>query len=131
MEPLKKAFGDLYQNLELVEADLLDEESMMKACEGSTYIVHTASPFPLDKPKDPENELYKPAVNGTMSVMKAAQANKVKRVVITSSVVAIYETKDKLTKHTFTPEDWTDIESAAPYPKSKTMAERAAWDFQA
>ena len=45
IEPLKKAFGEYFDQLELVEADLLDEISLMKACTGSTYIVHTASPF--------------------------------------------------------------------------------------
>jgi nucleoside-diphosphate-sugar epimerase len=53
MEPLKKAYGEeLFAQLELVEADLLNEESMFKAIEGATYVVHTASPFPLVEPKD-------------------------------------------------------------------------------
>ena len=52
MEPLEKAFGEHFKNLELVEADLLDEASLIKAAEGCTYIVHTASPFPLSGSKD-------------------------------------------------------------------------------
>lgn len=71
MEPLKLAFGELFDQLELKEADLLDEASMLAALEGSDYIVHTASPFPIAKPKH-ENELINPAVNGTMAVVKAA-----------------------------------------------------------
>jgi nucleoside-diphosphate-sugar epimerase len=59
--------------------------------EGSTYIVHTASPFPIEKPKD-ENVLIKPAVEGTLAVMKAARLNKVKRVVVTSSIASIFKT---------------------------------------
>jgi len=58
--------------LELVEADLMDENSIMQAIEGSDYVVHTASPFPIVQPKD-EDELIKPAVNGTLSVMKACK----------------------------------------------------------
>ena len=69
IEPLKKAFGAHFEQLELVEADLCDEASIIKAAEGCTYIVHTASPFPIASPKD-ENELIKPAVNGTLAVMK-------------------------------------------------------------
>ena len=87
IEPLKKAFGAYFQQLELVEADLLDEASMIKAAEGCTYIVHTASPFPIDAVKD-EQTLIKPAVEGTLAAMKAAQKYKCKRVVVTSSVVA-------------------------------------------
>lgn len=64
---------------------------MIQAMEGSTYIVHTASPFPIENPKD-ENVLIKPAVEGTLAVMKAARLNKVKRVVVTSSVASIFKT---------------------------------------
>jgi dihydroflavonol-4-reductase len=63
---------------------------MMRACEGANYIVHTASPFPIQAPKD-ESVLIKPAVEGTMAIMEAAKANNVKRVVITSSIAAIYK----------------------------------------
>ncbi len=93
IEPLKKAFGEYFDQLELVEADLLDENSLMKACSGSTYIVHTASPFPIENPRH-EDELIKPAVEGTLAIMKAARANKVKRVVITSSIAAIMVSQD-------------------------------------
>ena len=81
---------------------------MIDACEGSQYIVHTASPFSMQMPKD-ENELIKPAVEGTLAVMKAAQKYKVKKVVITSSVSAVGDglPDDHLT---YTEEDWTNIE---------------------
>jgi len=81
----------------------------------------------LDKPKD-EMVLIKPAVDGTMAAMRACHKHKVKRIVITSSIAAIYKCKDK-TKVDFSNEDWTDCEIAEPYEKSKTMAEKAAWDF--
>jgi nucleoside-diphosphate-sugar epimerase len=125
--PLRTAFGEYFDQLELAEADLLNEESLYKAIEGSTYVVHTASPFIITKPTH-EDVLIKPAVEGTMAVMRAAQKNKVKRVVITSSIVAIYVSADK-NKTDFTIDDWTDLSIAGAYEKSKTMAERAAWDF--
>ena len=128
LEPLEKAFGkDLYAKLELVEADLLDEQSLLKAAEGCEYIVHTASPFPIVAPSD-EMELINPAVNGTLAMMKAAHKNKAKRIVITSSVAAIYKSSDA-TKNRFTADDWTEIDIASPYEKSKTLAEKAAWDY--
>lgn len=72
IKPLQKAFGEHFDSLELVEADLTNEESIIKACEGATYIVHTASPFPLEQPKD-ENDLIRPAVDGTLAAMRAAK----------------------------------------------------------
>ena len=86
--PIREGIGELFDQLELVEADLLDEESLIKAVEGSTYVLHVASPFVLEEPKD-ENVLIKPAVEGTLAVMKAAKASKTKRVVVTSSIAAI------------------------------------------
>ena len=78
--------------MELVEADLLDEASIINACEGSTYVIHTASPFSF---RETEEALVKPAVNGTLAVMRACTQHKVKRVVITSSIAAIrYSSKE-------------------------------------
>ena len=112
ISPLRKAFGEYFEQLELVEADLLDEESMIKAIEGSTYVAHIASPFVMMKPKD-EDDLIKPAVNGTLAAMKACRASKVKRIVITSSVASISACSeiDRPDDNTFTEENWTDIES--------------------
>ena len=87
--PIRKAFGENFDQLELFEADLLKPETLDAAIEGMTYVVHTASPFPLETPKD-ENTLIRPAVEGTLAVMRAAHKHKVKRVVITSSVAAIF-----------------------------------------
>jgi dihydroflavonol-4-reductase len=105
IDPLRKAFGELFDQLELVEADLLDAPSLMRAMEGAEYLVHTASPFPFEAPKD-ENVLIKPAVEGTMAALTAAAKNRVKRVVLTSSVAAIMEPEDKKQLH-FTPDDWS------------------------
>ena len=70
--PIREALGANFNQLELVEADLLNEASLIEALSGSTYVLHVASPFVLEQPKD-ENELIKPAVEGTLAVMKAAQ----------------------------------------------------------
>lgn len=95
-------------------------------------MLHVASPFPASSPTN-EDELIRPAVDGVLSVLKACKEDGgVKRVVLTSSIAAInalYETRDEL----WTEEDWTDVDKLrVPYDsylKSKTLAERAAWDF--
>jgi dihydroflavonol-4-reductase len=66
---LRKAFGDWFENLELVEADLLDADSISRAVAGSTYVVHTASPVVFNPKTD--DDVIKPAVDGTLAVMKA------------------------------------------------------------
>lgn len=100
---------------------------MIDAIAGAKYVVHTASPFPLKAPKD-ENELIEPAVNGTLAAMRGAEKHGVTRVVITSSVAAVMTNKDPKKTH-FNDQDWTDLTIAKAYEKSKTLAEKAAWDF--
>ena len=92
-------------------------------------MVHTASPFFLEPPKN-RDDMIKPAVEGTLSVCRAAAANKVKRVVITSSCVAIYNNKDFGPGKKFSRDDWSEVDRCDVYSESKTLAERAAWDFQ-
>ncbi|KAJ1543358.1 hypothetical protein HK096_008551 [Nowakowskiella sp. JEL0078] len=128
--------------LELREIDLLDSaekwEEVVRGCE---YIQHIASPFPLKKPKH-EDDLIKPAVEGTQAVLRAAlKVGGVKRVVLTSSIAAMvsgrqseYDTVASdgtvLKKgHIFDESDWTDIAKADAYSKSKTLAEKSAWEF--
>mmetsp|Transcript_23446 Transcript_23446/g.39223 ORF Transcript_23446/g.39223 Transcript_23446/m.39223 type:complete len:239 (-) Transcript_23446:91-807(-) len=132
-----KHLRDLYPgskySIELVEADLMNSESWTKAVEGCDYILHVASPFPLDEPKDPQ-EVIQPAVEGTLNVLKAASelAKPPKRVIVTSSFYAIGYGVDPRNK-VFTDADWTNPENKAypinSYGKSKVFAERAAWDF--
>lgn len=124
--------GSTYK-VELVEADLMNEESWVGAVEGCDYILHVASPFVIDEPKDP-NDLILPAINGTLNVLKAA-SNMVKppkRVVVTSSSAAVMSGTNPDGK-VYTDEDWTVIDSkeypVSAYTKSKYLAERAAWDF--
>ncbi|GFN91252.1 NADPH-dependent aldehyde reductase ari1-like isoform x2 [Plakobranchus ocellatus] len=114
--------------LELVEADLLNEESWTAAVKDCKYVLHTASPFQFDNPRNPD-EFIKPAVDGTLNVLKAAaNAGTVKRVVITSSVAANWrgERQDGIC----TEDDWSVPEKQESiYERSKTLAELAAWKY--
>lgn len=101
LAPIRKAFGENFSKLELVEADLLKPETLDAAIAGQDFVVHTASPFTLNPPKD-ENELIRPAVEGTLAVVRAAHKHKVKRVVITSSVVSIMVHKVENIKPSYT-----------------------------
>lgn len=130
MAPLLKELGEvLFSEIEFVQADLLDDASIDSAIEGADYVVHIASPVPTGMPKNAD-EVIKPAVQGTISVMKAASKYKIVRVVLTSSTAAVQSEKDKA-KVSFGPEDWADEKEAPSYVQSKILAERAAWDFRA
>ena len=121
--------GDVGARLSVFRADLLADAGWAEAAAGCDYVLHVASPFPSTLPKD-ENELIAPARDGALRVLKAARDAKVKRVVLTSSFAAIgYGGKGRT--DAYTEKDWTDVNdpSVRPYPKSKTIAERAAWDF--
>ena len=128
LAPLRKAFGEDFARIELVEADLLKPESLDQAIAGCQYVVHTASPFPIEKPKD-ESVLVRPAVEGTLAVMRAAHKHGVRRVVVTSSVAAVMCQKPENSKEVYDESDWSDTAVTGPYEKSKTLAEKAAWDF--
>ena len=114
--------------LTFVQADLESDAGWADAMAGVAALVHTASPFPITQPKDPAT-LIRPAVEGTERVLKAAAAAGVTRVVLTSSTVAVLnDTKlDSLQDEA----DWCDVHlpSTTPYAKSKTLAERAAWEI--
>lgn len=114
--------------LSFFEADLTSDQGWNEAVEGCDYVLHVASPFPLEEPED-ENDLIIPARDGSLRVLMAARDAGVKRVVLTSSFAAIgYGTDRK--GHIFDEKDWTDKSAAIPaYIKSKTVAEEAAWEF--
>lgn len=129
LAPLKAAFGELYSKLELVQADLLDEDSIVRAVEGCDYVVHTASPLPIKPPED-ENIVIKPAVDGTLAVLRACHKHNVKKVVVTSSTVTITMKLSENQKDMYTESDWSDIEACyTAYDKSKLLAEKAAWEY--
>lgn len=114
--------------LSFYEADLTNDAGWTEAMKDVTYVLHVASPFPTQNPTD-ENELIIPARDGALRVLKAAKNAGVKRVVLTSSFAAVgYSINPK--DHIFTEDDWTDANVPLPaYIKSKTLAEKAAWDF--
>jgi len=118
---------DPKENLEYCELNLLKDEGWDKAMEGCDYLLHVASPFVIAEPKD-ENEMIKPAVEGTLRALKAAKKAGIKKVVLTSSTVAM--ASDKKKNH-LNQNSWTNpkTDSVSVYTKSKTLAERAAWDF--
>jgi dihydroflavonol-4-reductase len=118
---------DVKENLEFCQLDLLSDTGWDKAMEGCTYVLHVASPFMIAEPKD-ENEMIQPAVEGTLRALKAAKKAGVKKVVLTSSTVSMMGDKKK---NHLTQNSWTnpDTDKVGAYIKSKTIAEKAAWDF--
>lgn len=128
---LKAGGAEPGERLSVFAADLEKDAGWADAVKGSDYVLHVASPFPASVPKD-ENELIVPAREGALRVLKAARDAGVKRVVLTSSFAAIgYGAIPK--DRPFDERDWTDPNgpNVLPYAKSKTIAERAAWDFVA
>lgn len=129
LEALEGAAG----RLRLFQIDLLDTASIVSALHGVAGVFHLASPCIVDRVHDPEGQLLDPAVKGTLNVLRAAHDGGVRRVVVTSSISAIIPSPGW-------PEDavkdescWTDLDYCRQhgiwYPASKTMAEKAAWDF--
>ena len=113
--------------LEFCKLDLLEDDGWEDAMWDCDYLMHVASPFVIEDPKD-ENELIKPAKEGTLRALNAAKKAGIKRVVLTSSVAAV---NSHMVSGTSDHTTWTDINSkyVTPYQKSKTIAEKAAWDF--
>uniref|UniRef100_A0A8R1E1A9 Epimerase domain-containing protein n=1 Tax=Caenorhabditis japonica TaxID=281687 RepID=A0A8R1E1A9_CAEJA len=112
--------------LELVEADLLDPLCWKNAIAGCDYVLHVASPFPIVS----DEKCITTAVEGTLNVLRAiAENGNVKKLVLTSSCAAVNEgyKQDKVFDET----SWSNLESdlVDSYIKSKTLAEKAAWDF--
>ena len=113
--------------IELVEADLNSEKGWHEAVLNCDYVMHVASPFIIGAKDD--QDCIAPAVNGTLFVLKACLGKKVKRVIITSSVVAI-ESGHPSTKNHFTENDHSISETTLDnYDKSKTLADEVAWKF--
>ncbi|PTU32951.1 SDR family oxidoreductase [Stenotrophobium rhamnosiphilum] len=119
--------------LKLFKADLLVQGSYDAAMEGCELVMHTASPFVISGFSDSMEALVRPALEGTRNVLEGAnRVSSVKRIVLTSSVVAIHgDNIDSLNvpNNTFTEEHWNSTSTAdhQPYPYSKTVAEREAW----
>ncbi len=130
-DALKAAGANSGERLSFVAADLGSDGGWPEAAAGCDYVLHVASPFPTGVPKD-ENELIVPAREGALRVLRAARDAGVKRVVLTSSFAAVgYGHKPQA--EPFDETTWSDVNGAgvSAYVKSKTIAERAAWDFVA
>jgi nucleoside-diphosphate-sugar epimerase len=126
---LKAGGTDAGNRLTFFAADLEKDAGWPEAVAGCEYVLHVASPFPPGVPKD-ENELIVPAREGALRVLRASREAKVKRLVLTSSFAAIGYGQPPQQKP-FDETNWTDPtgDDVRPYVKSKTLAERAAWDF--
>ncbi|MEN3794830.1 aldehyde reductase [Fulvimarina sp. MAC3] len=118
------------ERLEFAVADLTQDGGWSEAARDCRYVIHSASPFPSFQPKD-KFGLVPIARDGTLRVLKAAHDARAERVVLTSSVVAVYVGHGGRENRVFTEADWSDVdgEGAYPYAVSKTLAERAAWAF--
>jgi nucleoside-diphosphate-sugar epimerase len=128
---LERAGASGLDRLSFAAADLERDAGWPEAVAGCDFVLHVASPFPLAVPKH-EDDLIRPARDGALRVLKAARAAGVHRVVMTSSFAAIgYGHKDQAAP--FDETSWTNLAGpgVSAYAKSKTIAERAAWDFVA
>jgi nucleoside-diphosphate-sugar epimerase len=113
--------------LDLIAADLNESASFDPAMAGAEYVIHAASPYVVSV-DDPQRDLVDPALNGTRHVLESALAARtVRRVIVTSSFAAVTDEPDG----TYDEGDWNETSSLRrnPYYYSKTLAERAAWDF--
>ncbi|MFT4961353.1 MAG: dihydroflavonol-4-reductase [Paracoccaceae bacterium] len=117
--------------LRVVALDLNSDDGWNAAMLGIDVLMHTASPFPMTMPEN-EQDIIRPAVEGAMRAVKAAKAAGVTRVIMTSSTVAITNSELPEGRDSLNESDWSDLTGpgATAYLKSKTMAERAVWDWQ-
>eukprot|EP00357_Protocruzia_adherens_P028433 CAMPEP_0115000452 /NCGR_PEP_ID=MMETSP0216-20121206/16769_1 /TAXON_ID=223996 /ORGANISM="Protocruzia adherens, Strain Boccale" /LENGTH=369 /DNA_ID=CAMNT_0002365559 /DNA_START=48 /DNA_END=1157 /DNA_ORIENTATION=- len=124
---LKEKYPHYGSKVELVEADLMDSTCWDNAVSGCQFVMHVASPFFTRLPKH-EDEMIKPAVDGTLSVLKACAQNHVEKVVMTSSGVSIKV--GQVESRVYNEEDWGIVDkNSNAYMKSKYLAEKAAWEY--
>src|SRR5580704_8484355 len=113
--------------LSFYAANLTSDDGWDAAVDGCDFVLHVASPLGVADPKDP-NDLIVPAREGAKRAVSAAIKAGVKRVVLTSSVAATSRTPGG----SWTADEtvWTDASDpkVGAYPRSKTLAERAAWE---
>jgi len=117
------------KRLSFVALDLMRDRGWHGAMQDCQALVHTASPFPVHEPKDPD-DLIRPAVEGTVRALHAARAEGVGRVIMTSSTVAVLGAPLPPGRDHYTEADWCDLAlpRTSGFTKSKTLAEHAAWD---
>lgn len=130
-EHLRVGGAEAGDRLSFVTADLNADEGWAEATAGCTYVMHGASPTPTGDQAS-EDDWVKPAVDGNLRLLRAARDAGVRRVVLTSAFGAICAGHGQM-KRPFNENDWSDLtgKDVWPYQKSKTLSERAAWDFVA
>jgi dihydroflavonol-4-reductase len=118
--------------LRVFAADLLRDDGWHEAVDGCDSVLHTASPFPPGQPRHPD-DLIIPARDGTLRVLRIALGAGARRVVVTSSTAAVRNVGGPPSPRPLTEQDWADPgnRKMGPYGRSKTLAERAAWDYAA
>jgi len=127
-EMLKNGGIISFDTLSFIEANLSDDKNWNEAVKDCDYVLHVASPTPIIKFTH-EDEMINPAKDGVLRVLKAAKAANVKRVVLTSAYGAVGMGHTNRTTP-YTEKDWSILDANLhPYQKSKTIAEKAAWDF--
>ncbi|CAL4981463.1 unnamed protein product [Urochloa decumbens] len=128
-----EALDGAASHLRLLQMDVLDAASVQAAVEGASGVFHLASPVTLQLPQDPEKELLEPAVKGTLNVLRAARDSGIRRVVLMSSKAAMVPNPDWPADKVIDDDSWADVEILRKlklwYSVSKTLAEKAAWDF--
>ena len=119
------------EKLSFVELDLLNDDGWDDAVKGCKYTMHVASPFPIKVSKD-RQKLVPAAKDGTLRVLNASIKAGVDQIILTSSIVAMFRKPNRTNPYSFGENDWTDInweKGVSDYFLSKTVAEKAAWDF--
>lgn len=123
------AHAQLDDRFELVEAELTSDAGWRDACRGCRFVLHMASPLP-SRPPEHKDELIVPARDGALRVLRAAVAERVERVVMTSSVAAVLYGHARDGKRTYDESDWSQLtDDVGAYEQIKTIAEQAAWDY--
>ena len=122
-----KSHNTSTDNLNLYTFNLTEDDGWDEGMQECDFLLHVASPISLEHTD--EEYFVQPAVNGVKRALTFAQKHGVKKVVLTSSVAAIFDTMEK--KTSFDESDWSDVNNPAisAYSKSKTLAEKAAWEF--
>jgi nucleoside-diphosphate-sugar epimerase len=128
---LKTGGAEAGDRLSFATTDLSADDGWKKAAAGCAFVIHGASPTPTGQ-QTSEDEWIRPAVDGNLRVLRAARDAGARRVVLTSAFGAICAGHGPMSRP-FNETDWSDLtsENVWPYQKSKTLAERAAWDFVA
>ncbi|MFK4246215.1 NAD-dependent epimerase/dehydratase family protein [Micromonospora chokoriensis] len=127
LDRVRQAGANPDGRVEFRTAALSADEGWAEAADGARYVLHHASPFPFTPPED-DDEVIRPARDGALRVLRAARETGVRRVVLTSSYAAVgYTVKPD---GRYSEADWTNVDDDIPaYHRSKTLAERAAWDY--